>query len=160
MTRRYGRFHRSRLRPSCSGLRRSLAQPSFGTRATRRNSSIRRSRLPGPKPCPATRNLWFRRASARFCCPAAGELPAGATDVTGCCLPSGGGLGAPQRSLRGCTAQIPVSGLPGRCSTENSRVTVAVGPADLRFKSYLFYLSGQPLFVFFTIWEEANLDGK
>ena len=39
-------------------------------------------------------------------------------------------------------------------------VTVTVGPANLRFKSYLFYLSGQPLFVFFTIWEESNLDGK
>jgi hypothetical protein len=39
-------------------------------------------------------------------------------------------------------------------------VTVSVGPAGLRFRSYLFYLGGQPLFVFFTIWEEANLDGK
>jgi exosortase len=39
-------------------------------------------------------------------------------------------------------------------------VTASIGPADLRFRSYLFYLGGQPLFVFFTIWEEANLDGK
>jgi exosortase len=39
-------------------------------------------------------------------------------------------------------------------------VTVAAGLANLRFKSYLFYLSEQPLYVFFTIWEEANLDAK
>jgi len=39
-------------------------------------------------------------------------------------------------------------------------VTIASGRANLRFKSYLFYLNGQPLFVFFTIWEEANLDVK
>ena len=39
-------------------------------------------------------------------------------------------------------------------------VTVAAGLAKLRFKSYLFYLSGHPLFVFFTIWEESNLDAK
>jgi exosortase len=39
-------------------------------------------------------------------------------------------------------------------------VTVTVGPANLRFESYLFYLSGQSLFVFFTIWEEANLDAQ
>lgn len=37
-------------------------------------------------------------------------------------------------------------------------ITVTIGPANLRFRSYLFDLSGQPLFVFFTIWEEANLD--
>ena len=39
-------------------------------------------------------------------------------------------------------------------------VTIASGRANLRFKSYLFSLNGQPLFVFFTIWEEANLDAK
>ena len=37
-------------------------------------------------------------------------------------------------------------------------VTATVGQADLSFKSYLFYLNGKPLFVYFTIWEEANLD--
>ena len=37
-------------------------------------------------------------------------------------------------------------------------LTVAVGLTNLRFKSYLFQQSGQPLFVFFIIWEEANLD--
>jgi hypothetical protein len=65
---------------------------------------------------------------------------------------------------------------PGRTATQSARmhrpdtcfqasgavqpVTVAMGPANLRFKSYLFCLSGQQLFVFFTIWEEANLDGQ
>jgi exosortase len=39
-------------------------------------------------------------------------------------------------------------------------VDIALGPANLRFKSYLFYLSGRPLFVFFTIWEEANRDAR
>ena len=68
---------------------------------------------------------------------------------------------------------------PGRTATQSARMhrpdtcfqasgaildreldplTVAVGPTNLRFKSYLFQQSGQPLFVFFTIWEEANLD--
>ena len=37
-------------------------------------------------------------------------------------------------------------------------ITATVRPANLRFNSYLFHLGRQPLFVFFTIWEEANLD--
>jgi exosortase len=43
---------------------------------------------------------------------------------------------------------------------ELGSITVALGQANLRFKSYLFSLNGQPLFVFFTIWEEANLDAE
>jgi exosortase/archaeosortase family protein len=70
---------------------------------------------------------------------------------------------------------------PGRTATESARVhrpdtclqasgatldrefepvTVVAGPADLRFNTYLFNLNGQALFVFFTIWEEANLDAQ
>jgi exosortase len=37
-------------------------------------------------------------------------------------------------------------------------VAANVGRADLSFKSYLFNLNGKPLFVYFTIWEEANFD--
>jgi exosortase len=39
-------------------------------------------------------------------------------------------------------------------------VTVTIGTANVMFESYLFDLSGQPLFVFFTIWEESNRDAK
>jgi hypothetical protein len=39
-------------------------------------------------------------------------------------------------------------------------VTVTVGPAKLRFKSYHFYLSRQPRSVFITIWEELDLDAQ
>jgi hypothetical protein len=37
-------------------------------------------------------------------------------------------------------------------------IAVAIDSQNLRFKSYLFNLSGQPLYVFFTIWEEATPD--
>jgi exosortase len=68
---------------------------------------------------------------------------------------------------------------PGRTATQSARIhrpdtcfqasgaildreldplTVAVGLTNLRFKSYLFHQSGRSLFVFFTIWEEANPD--
>ena len=43
---------------------------------------------------------------------------------------------------------------------ELESITVALGQANLKFKSYLFSSNGQPLFVFFTIWGEANLDAE
>jgi len=81
----------------------------------------------------------------------------------------------------GCEwALFAFSWRPGRTATQSARmhrpdtcfqasgalldrelepITAAAGPANLRFKSYLFHFGRQPLFVFFTIWEEANLDG-
>jgi exosortase len=80
----------------------------------------------------------------------------------------------------GCQwALFAFSWRPGRTATQSARmhrpdtclqasgalldrelepITATVGPANLRFNTYLFHLGGQPLFVFFTIWEEANLD--
>jgi hypothetical protein len=43
---------------------------------------------------------------------------------------------------------------------EFESLSMRVGPANVTFQSYLFDRNGLPFFVFFTIWEEANLDAK